>query len=151
METITLKLVDILQLEVELNGFVDPQTKEVKVKGILNEKLSLVVKFWLNDLATKVASIKETVEKLRGDLIKKHGEANEAGEIAIPVFLEEKDTEGNVSRKVNPSFEAVQKEYTTLLEDTKSLEYKPIKLEDLASIETEANYPIMMKLVAPPA
>ena len=73
MEKISLKLHEFLTLEAELFGVKNQQTGEVTSKGLLNEKLSLVSKFWLNELGKKVASEKESVEKLREELIKKLG------------------------------------------------------------------------------
>ena len=82
MEKISLKLHEFLTLETELFGVKNQQTGEVTSKGLLNEKLSLVAKFWLNELGKKVAAEKESVEKLREELIKKLG-TEEEGQIFI--------------------------------------------------------------------
>ena len=104
MEKISLKLHEILTLEGELYGLKNQQTGEVTSKGLLNEKLSLVAKFWLNELGKKVASEKESVEKLREELIKKLG-TEEDGQIFIKMYDEVKDEEGNiVSRSLTQNF-----------------------------------------------
>ena len=58
MTTTKLKLADVLNLEAEINGFTNPQTNEKIINGLLNEKLSLVAKYWLNDLSKKANEIK---------------------------------------------------------------------------------------------
>ena len=65
MEKISLKLHEILTLDAELNGAKNQQTGEVTIKGLANEKLSLVVKYHMNELSKKVASEKQSVETLR--------------------------------------------------------------------------------------
>jgi len=44
MAQITLKLHEILTLEAELNGFVNPQTGEKVLEGFLKERLNLATK-----------------------------------------------------------------------------------------------------------
>ena len=65
MEKITLKLSEFYQLEAELNGVTNQQTGEVLSKGLLSEKIKLTTKYWLHDLNKKVATEKESVEKLK--------------------------------------------------------------------------------------
>ena len=73
MEKVTLKLYEFYNLEAELNGLVNQQTGEKIASGLLSEKLSMVTKYWLSDLAKKIATEKESIEKLKEELIKKHG------------------------------------------------------------------------------
>jgi len=73
MDKITLKLQEFYQLHSELNGFVSPQTGEVVSKGLLTEKVKLITKYWLTDLAKKINTEKESIDKLREELIKKYG------------------------------------------------------------------------------
>ena len=164
MEKITLKFNEVLALAFELNGFTDPKTNEVKLKGVLNERISLVTKYWLTVLANDLQKIKENVDRLREELIKKHGKEGENGEVFIPLYLDEdvkktQDAEGSagaaegapapedVPRKVNPAFEHFQKEYMELLQQEKEIEYRPILVDDLKNVETESYYPLFMKLV----
>ena len=150
MEKISLKLHEILTLDAELNGAKNQQTGEVTIKGLANEKLSLVVKYHMNELSKKVASEKQSVETLREELIKKLG-TEEDGQVFIKMYDEEKDEEGNVvSRSLSENFIEFNKEYETLLSEVKELEYRPFELSELASIETEANYDVFFKLIKAP-
>ena len=150
MEKISLKLHEFLTLEAELFGVKNQQTGEVTSKGLLNEKLSLVAKFWLNELGKKVASEKESVEKLREELIKKLG-TEEEGQVFIKMYDEVKDEEGNtVSRSLTSNFIEFNQEYEKLLSEEKELEYRPFELSELANVETEGNLNVFFKLVKTP-
>ena len=150
MEKISLKLHEFLTLEAELFGVKNQQTGEVTSKGLLNEKLSLVAKFWLNELGKKVASEKESVEKLREELIKKLG-TEEEGQVFIKMYDEVKDEEGNtVSRSLTSNFIEFNQEYEKLLSEEKELEYRPFDLSELANVETEGNLNVFFKLVKAP-
>jgi len=150
MEKISLKLHEFLTLETELFGVKNQQTGEVTSKGLLNEKLSLVSKFWLNELGKKVATEKESVEKLREELIKKLG-TEEEGQIFIKMYDEVKDEEGNViSRSLTSNFIEFNQEYEKLLSEEKELEYRPIELAELSNVETEGSLNVFFKLVKVP-
>ena len=150
MEKISLKLHEFLTLEAELFGVKNQQTGEVTSKGLLNEKLSLVAKFWLNELGKKVASEKESVEKLREELIKKLG-TEEEGQVFIKMYDEVKDEEGNtVSRSLTSNFIEFNQEYEKLLSEEKELEYRSFDLSELANVETEGNLNVFFKLVKTP-
>lgn len=149
MEKISLKLSEFYQLDVELNGQVNQQTGEKVSKGLLNEKVKLTTKYWLTDLAKKVTAEKEAIEKVRTELIQKHGEADEQGNVSIPFYINEQiDEDGNIiSRIVNPKFVEFQNEFNTLLEETRDLEHKGFKLDELDSVESSDNYEIFFKLI----
>ena len=149
MEKITLKLSEFYQLDAELNGVVNQQTGEKLSNGLLNEKVKLTTKYWLSDLAKKVAAEKEAVEKIKNELIQKHGTADENGNISIPLYINEQtDGEGNViGREINPKFVEFQNEFNALLEETRDLEHKGFKLEELESVESSDNYPVFFKLI----
>jgi hypothetical protein len=150
MEKISLKLHEFLTLEAELFGVKNQQTGEITSKGLLNEKLSLVSKFWLNELGKKVASEKESVEKLREELIKKLG-TEEEGQVFIKMYDEVKDEEGNtVSRSLTSNFIEFNQEYEKLLSEEKELEYRSFDLSELANVETEGNLNVFFKLVKAP-
>ncbi len=149
MEKITLKLAEFYQLDAELNGVTNQQTGDKLANGLLNEKVKLTTKYWLTDLAKKVTAEKEAVEKVKNELIQKHGEADESGNISIPLYINEQtDEEGKVvSREINPKFVEFQNEFNTLLEETRELEHKGFKLEELESVESADNYPVFFKLI----
>jgi uncharacterized protein (UPF0216 family) len=149
MEKISLKLYEFYNLDSELNGVVNQQTGEKISAGLLAEKLKLTTKYWLTELGKKVAAEKTDVETLKEELIKKHGEADETGNISIPMYIDiVKDEEGKiVDGKNNPKFIEFQNEFNELLQEEKELKYKTINLSELENIESDSNYPTFFKLV----
>jgi len=159
MEKITLKLFELYNLDAELNGLRNQQTGEVISTGLLQEKLSLVTKYWLSDLAKKVTAEKATVEGLKNDLIKKHGVEDDKGGVSIPMVIDDldadgnpivdKDSEGNelLRKKMNPKFQEFEKEFNDLLQTEKEIEYKALNLSEFEKVETSENYATFFKLV----
>ena len=157
---ITLKLYEFYNLEAELNGLVNQQTGEKLASGLLAEKLSMVTKYWLSDLAKKIAAEKESIEKLKEELIKKHGKEDDKGGISIPMAIEELDADGNpvkstdadgnevTKRIVNPAYLEFEKEFNDLLQQERDVEYNAFKLADFAAVETAQNYNTFFKLVS---
>ena len=159
MERISLKLLEIYNLDAELNGYNNPQTGEAVFFGLLKEKLSLVTKYWLTDLGKRVAAEKAAVEELKNELIRKFGKPDQNGNVSIPVFIEQVDEAGNavmitqedgteVPKKVlNPDYQAFDKEFGDLMQTEKELEYKPFSLSDFSGVETVDNYNVFFKLI----
>ena len=150
MEKVTLKLHEFYALEAELNGVTNRQTGEILAKGLLNEKIKLTTKYWLHDLSKKVSDEKESVEKLKEELIKKYGTTDTDGNVSIPMYINEvidDETKEIVSRDVNPDFVKFQKDFNGLLEEDRELEYKGFKLEEFDSVETDGNYNTIFKLI----
>ena len=149
MEKISLKLYEFYNLDSELSGVTNQQTGEKVSAGLLAEKLKLTTKYWLTELAKKVAAEKATVETLKEELIKKHGEADETGNISIPMYIDiVKDEDDKIiDGKNNPKFIEFQNEFNALLQEEKELEYKPVNLNELENIESDGNYPTFFKLV----
>lgn len=149
MNKIKLKLHEFYALEAELNGVVNQRTGEVVLKGLLSEKINLSTKYWVNDLAKKVLAEKVEIEKLKDDLIKKHGEEDESGGVSIPVYINVVKNEANeiVSRDINPKYVEFENDFNALLQEEKEVEYKPFKLEQFDSVESEGVYNIFFKLI----
>lgn len=142
MEKKTLKLSEFYQLEAELNGVVNQQTGEKLSQGLLSQKLSLNVKYWLNDMAKKVKEQKDECEALKNELIKKYGEEKD-GMIQIAMTIKgENDTD-----VINPAFVSFQNEFQKLLAEERELEYKQLKLSDVGNIETEDSYDLFFSLL----
>jgi hypothetical protein len=145
MEKITLKLYEFYNLDAELNGVPDKE-----IPGLLREKLSIVLKYWLNDLSKKVVTERQEIDTLKNDLIKKYGTEDKDGNINIPMIIEETNAEtGETTKKVNPSYQEFEKEFSELLQTDKELEYKPLKLSDFENLETSNNYTTLFKLITP--
>lgn len=152
MQKVTLKIYEILALDVELNGYTDPQSGKLLAEGILSKDLKLTIKYWLSDLADKVAKEKDKVSKLREEIIKKFGTQDEKGGMYIPMYVNQvTDEEGKmVSADINPAYENFQKEYQLLLEETVEIEYKELKLSDLEGIALKDTPKVFFKLIAKP-
>jgi hypothetical protein len=149
MEKVTLKLQEFYQLEAELNGVTNQQTGEVLAKGLLSEKIKLTTKYWLTDLVKKITAEKESIDKLREELVKKYG-VEENGGINIPIYINEvidDETKEVVSREVNPNFVSFQNDFNLLLQEERELEYHPFKLEEFENVETEGVYVTFFKLI----
>lgn len=152
MEKISLKLFEFLSLEVEINGLVNQQTGETVSKGLLGEKLNMVTKYWITDLNKRLTSEKESINKLRDELIMKFGTQDEQnGYQLIPSFRKEDgvDEEGNPKfiNEPNPQFFEFQKEYNDLLNQERELEYKPFSIADFKHVETDGNYSTFFQLI----
>ena len=149
MEKSSLKLHEYYTLEAELNGLTNQQSGEVISKGLLNEKLKLTTKYWISDLAKKATAEKTAVEAVKEELIKKHGETDDTGNISIPMYINiVTDEEGEtVSREVNPKFVEFQNEFNTLLQEEKEIEHNAFKLDEFENVESDGNYQVFFKLI----
>lgn len=160
MEKISLKLFEFYNLDAELNGLTNQQTGEKIASGLIQEKLSLVTKYWLTDLGKKVAAEKASVEELKNDLIKKYGKEDDKGGVSIPMVIDQVDADGAVvyaepdaegktgpKKMINPDYQSFEKEFNDLLQTEKELEYKVFTLDDFEKVETSENYGTFFKLI----
>lgn len=141
MAQITLKLHEILTLEAELNGFVNPQTGQKVLEGFLKEKLSLKTKYYLTKLSEELKKEKATLDGLRDELIKEYGEEKD-GQVSLDTFIGEED-----KKEINPKFIDFQQKYTELLNEDKDIDYTPIPVSALETVESNENYAILFKLI----
>ena len=149
MEKITLKLGDVLQLESEINGYVNPQDGTEVYKGFTKQNLSIILKYELKELGEVLKGERTKVESLRDELIMKYGEQDESGGTLVKMYNETKDDEGNVvSRKINPQYIEFDKEYGILLDQDKEIEYPEITKDDLKEAgKSSDNYIVLFKLI----
>ena len=149
MEKITLKLGDILQLESEINGYVDPETRTTIYEGFSRQNLSILLKYELSDLSTVLKAEKTKVDALRDELVKKYGEDDGKGGIIVKMHNEVKDDEGNVvGQVINPQYIKFDEEYGVLLSQDKEIEYPEITKEDLKEAgKSKDKYLALFKLV----
>jgi hypothetical protein len=149
MEKITLRLGDILQLENEINGFVNPETGKQLYEGFIKQKLSIILKYELTELSELLTKERKKVEGLRDELIKKYGEDDGKGGVFVKMFDETKDEEGNViSSKINENYLKFDAEYGTLLSTEKEIEYPEITKEDLKEAgKSNDDYKVLFKLI----
>jgi hypothetical protein len=149
MEKITLRLGDILQLESEINGFVNPETGKQVYEGFIKQNLSIMLKYELTELSEFLTKERKKVETLRDELIKKYGTEDSNGGIVVKMFDDTKDDEGNIiSSKYNENYLKFDEEYSTLLNTEKEVEYPDITKEDLKEAgKSNDNYKVLFKLI----
>lgn len=149
MEKSKFKLGDVLQLESEINGFVNQETGEKIYEGFLKQNLSIILKYELTELSEVLSKERRKVDGLRDDLIKKHGEEDDKGAIMVKMFNEVKDADGNVlSKVVNPKYVEFDKEYGELLNTEIDLEYPEITKEDLKEAgKSKDRYLVLFRLI----
>jgi hypothetical protein len=99
-----------------------------------------------------LTSEKESINKLRDELIMKYGSTDESGgyQLSPSIKVEDGvDEEGNPKFKAEPNqdFFEFQREYNDLLNQERELEYKPFNISDFAHVETEGNYQTFFQLI----
>jgi hypothetical protein len=141
MKKTKLTLGEIIALESEISGLTNQQTGEVVLKGLLGEKINLVIKYHLSKLTNSFAADKKILEGLRDELIKKYGEETDNGGIIVTQHLDEAKT------IINPKFVQFAQEYETLLSEQKEIEHSVITLEDIKDINSEGRYSVFFKLI----
>jgi hypothetical protein len=149
MEKITLRLGDILQLESEINGFVNPETGKQVYGGFVKQNLSIMLKYELTELSEFLTKERKKVEGLRDELIKKYGEEDGKGGVMVKMIDETKDDDGNViSSKFNENYLKFDEEYSTLLNNEKEIEYPEITKSDLKEAgKSNDDYRVLFKLI----
>lgn len=133
---VKLTLGEILNLDIELSGYVNPENGEQVLSGLLSQKLSLITKFKLTELRDLIAPLKKNVDDLKNDMIKSRGEEKD-GVVSIPMIIDE---------VVNPLFIELQEEYSKLLSEEKELEISELKIEDF-DIVTNESYNTFFKII----
>jgi hypothetical protein len=148
------KLSELLQLETELLGATNLETKEVLFYGLMNQELSMGVKYWLNELVEVLQKEKKTIDTFKEELFKKYGEEDDKGMLGISYYIEsdEIDADGNPVMIKNPKALAFQSEYDELLSQEKTIRVHTFLLDELKTITTKETYPLVMKhLIEKPA
>ena len=132
-----LTLNEIVLLDYELNGMshIKDGVQTPVTKGLLNQKTSMKNKLYFQRLNKLVKDEVKLFEETKKELFEKLGKQEE-NELVIPA----------------ENIEEFNKEYNDLLSAEKNIDVStlwssPITPDDLASIETDENYPIFLKLV----
>jgi hypothetical protein len=133
---VKLTLGEILNLDIELSGYVNPENGEQILNGLFSQELSLVTKFKLSELRDLIAPLKKNVEELKNDIIKSKGEEKD-GSVSIPMMIDD---------VVNPVFLEFQEEYNKLISEEKELEISEFKIEDF-DIVTNESYNTFFKII----
>jgi hypothetical protein len=130
MKKTNLKLYELQQLNIDLNG-------SENAKGLLNEKLKLITKYWLNDLNNKIITEIGLIDKIKNELIQKYGVQQDNGTVII---------EQKINDEINPNFIEFMTEFNILLNEEKEIEHYEFKLSDI-DIESDINIQILFKLI----
>jgi hypothetical protein len=132
-----LTLNEIVQLDYELNGmsYIKDGTHTTLSQGLLKQKTSMKNKLYFQRLNKLVKEEVKLFEDTKKELFEKLGKQKE-NDLVIP----------------DENIEEFNKEYNDLLSAEKNIDVStlwssPITPDDLASIETDENYPIFLKLV----
>jgi hypothetical protein len=137
-----LKLHEVLTLDTELNGFMDLKTGEVKVEGLLNQKIDHSTKYRLKSSVKKIQEEKQIIEETKNEIIQKYGEADQHGNIRLNMFLDETDEVGQ--RKINEKYIKYQEEYMLFLNSNDvEVEIYDLTTEDLKHVLTTDYYKIL--------
>lgn len=150
MEQVTkLSLGEVLQLEIEIGGEINPQTGEIISKGLLKEVLKFKTKYWLTKLFEDLGKEKSIIDKMREELIKEIGDVDEEGNYSIPLYLNTTlDKNGKViGGDINPKAIEFQNKYNELLGEIKEIKHGKFILEDFESVESAEVYPVFFKLI----
>lgn len=135
-KTTTLTVEQLRELHFELNGAGD-------FKGLLKEKLPMVTKYHLTNVAKIASDVFANSEPLRVDLISAHGEEDSQGNKSIPTTI----VEGGV-RVINPDMIKFHEEWSKVVSVEKEVEHHDFVIAEFASLETDANYPVFFSLVS---
>ena len=150
MKEIKLRLDEVLQLESEINGFTHPENGFIVFEGFLKQKLSIILKYELNEFSETLIKHRKNVDTLRNELIQKYGDTDTTtGSFMVKKILEVRDDNGNViSKTLNPKYVEFDKEYGMLLDKEIDLIAPEIPLDELADIgKVKDDYKILFKLI----
>jgi hypothetical protein len=148
MKKIKLSLLEVYGLNVELKGFTNPSTGEKLEKGLLDEKLPIIIKYKLSDLSDKIDMEIIKINKFKEDLIKTLGTVDENGNIGINFKINETYKEDGSLDKwdVNPAYNEYQKQFNELLQQEVEFDFNELIVEDF-NIETEVYPKILFKII----
>ena len=130
-----LNLNEVTNLWHELNGYsvTEEGKKKVLLKGFLQQKMSMKVKLYVNRLGKVVNEEVETLDKSRQEVFDKYAKG------------EKKEITGDDIKLFNADIIELMSAKKKI--DVTSLWSSDLTINDLASIETEENYPIFYRLV----
>ena len=130
-----LNLNEVTNLWHELNGYsvTEEGKKKVLLKGFLQQKMSMKVKLYVNRLGKVVNEEVETLDKSRQEIFDKYAKGDK------------KEITGDDIKLFNADIIELMSAKKKI--DVTTLWSSDLTINDLASIETEENYPIFYRLV----
>ena len=133
-----LKLFEILNLEIELNGYINPETGEKTVEGLLQQKLNFGLKYKLKNDALKIIEEKKQIFQIQDELIQKYGTQDSQGRMGIDRW---EDFENKIP---NPKFAEFSQEWNQFLTtNEREIELTDLSLADLQEVVTKDTYNVI--------
>lgn len=147
MKKQSFKLFELLNLEIELSGFINPETGERIFEGLASQKISATTKYWISTLLETLSNEKKLINATREELIKKYGKEDESGNVGIDRLVPSgnKDDDGNDIMMMNPVMIQFNEEYNQILQQEKSIRIPVIQLSELSEVKTSDHYPLIFK------
>lgn len=141
MEQQVLKLNEINQLYVEINGMVDDKGSKTFI-GLKEHKLIIPARYWLDELNITITTEKGKIDKVRDELIGKYGKPDENGNLVVHVY----NTDG---QGYNQGYVDFHNEFATFLNEEKEIQYTPLNLEYFKDVNTDTDYKIIFRFMKP--
>jgi len=133
-----LKLFEVLNLEIELNGFTNLESGERLVEGLLQQKLNFGLKYKLKNDVLKLVEEKNQILQVQDELVSKYGTVDKQGKIGIDRWIDFED------KIPNPKFVEFNQEWNQFLtSNEKEIEITDLSLIDLQEVITKDNYNIL--------
>ena len=133
-----LKLFEVLNLEIELNGFTNLESGERLVEGLLQQKLNFGLKYKLKNDVLKLVEEKKQILQVQDELVSKYGTVDKQGKIGIDRWIDFED------KIPNPKFVEFNQEWNQFLtSNEKEIEITDLSLIDLQEVITKDNYNIL--------
>lgn len=142
MKTVKLTLNELLILDRELNGLLDPKSGSIIIRGVLSHKMGIIAKYRLSKIAKIVNDEKELHSNVRNELLKIY--ADEPENQFLQVSPKIKNEEGEEIE--NPKYIEFVKELEKLGSETKEIEFPEINIEDL-NFETDEYYNVFFEKI----
>lgn len=139
MKKVSLKNIEVLNLDGELNGFITQNGEQVS--GLLNEEIPVKVRFWASRVNSKIDDIKKSFNEAREELIKKYGEETD-GVVSVPKTIKEGKKE-----IINPNFVKFQEEFIPLNLMEEEFEVPELSIDELGNFNTKINLNVLFKLI----
>ena len=121
MKEVELSLKEIFALHSRING-------NESNGGLLDSDLSMIERFWLNDLNDQLNRICGGVRNLRDDMIRRRGKPDSEGNVLIKATEEAELLIEGKTRKIltyTKEFLDFQSEYNQLMEESYKLTFNP--------------------------
>jgi hypothetical protein len=121
MKEVELSLKEIFALHSRING-------DESNGGLLDSDLSMIERFWLNDLNDQLKRICGGVRNLRDDMIRRRGKPDSEGNVLIKATEEAELLIEGKTRKIltyTKEFLDFQSEYNQLMEESYKLAFNP--------------------------